>query len=429
VSDRGSERPPPGRSTITRDTRSALGLIVGLLALVLGPADALSQADAVPPIVINEIDYDQPGTDTAEFVEIKNIGNEAVSLGGVTLDLINGTGGGASIYRSIALPDVSLGAGAYFVICGDAANVPSCDLDVTPDTNLVQNGSPDAVALALDGEIIDSVSYEGDTGAPYTEGSGAGLEDSSGADALGISRFPDGADTDQNDVDFSARCITPGAANTAAASYCTNRPPVADAGEDQTVSADASCSATVVLDGTGSTDPDGDLLSYAWTGPFGTASGPTPTVMLPLGIHGVALTVDDGKGGTDSDVAIITVEDTMGPVIGAVSVTPDTLWPPNHEMQAVSVVVTAADACDPAAPMCQIVSVTSNEPIDGAGDGHTAPDWEVTGSLMLDLQAERSGHGDARIYTIEVECTDAAGNASSASAIVMVPHDRRKGRP
>jgi hypothetical protein len=48
---------------------------------------------------------------------------------------------------------------------------------------------------------------------------------------------------------------------------------------------------------------------------------------------------------------------------------------------------------------------------------------------MLDLRAERSGHGDARIYTIEVECADAAGNASSASAVVMVPHDRRKGRP
>jgi len=404
-------------------------LIVGLLALVLGSADALSQADAVVPIVINEIDYDQPGTDTAEFIELKNVGKEAVSLDGLTLTLVNGTGGGASIYQSIALPNVSLGAGNYFVICGDAANVPNCDLDVTPDSNLIQNGAPDAVALTLNDAIIDTVSYEGDTGAPYTEGSGVGLEDASSADMVGISRLPDGADTNQNNVDFSLRCITPGAANTAANSNCSNRPPVADAGSNQTVSADATCSGTATLDGTGSSDPDDDMLSFTWTGPFGTASGPTPTVMLPLGIHAVTLTVDDGKGGTDSDVVIVTVEDTTGPVIAAVSVTPDTLWPANHKMQAVSVVVTAADACDPAAPMCRIVSVTSNEPVDGAGDGHTAPDWEVTGDSMLSLRAERSGGGDGRVYTIEVECTDAAGNASSASAVVTVPHDRGKGRP
>jgi hypothetical protein len=108
VSDPGRESPSPRRSTITGGKQSALGLIVGLLALVLGPADALPQTEAVVPIVINEIDYDQPGTDTAEFIELENIGSEAVNLGGVTLDLVNGTGGGASIYQSIALPDFSL---------------------------------------------------------------------------------------------------------------------------------------------------------------------------------------------------------------------------------------------------------------------------------------------------------------------------------
>ena len=57
------------------------------------------------------------------------------------------------------------------------------------------------------------MSYEGDTVPAYTEGSGAGLEDpgTTGNDDLGISRFPDGADTDMNNVDLSPRCITPGA--------------------------------------------------------------------------------------------------------------------------------------------------------------------------------------------------------------------------
>lgn len=52
-----------------------------------------------------------------------------------------------------------------------------CDLDVAPDSNLIQNGDPDAVAISLGGTIVDTVSYRGNTGAPYTEGSGAGLDD------------------------------------------------------------------------------------------------------------------------------------------------------------------------------------------------------------------------------------------------------------
>lgn len=165
---------------------------------------------ATPDLVINEIDYDQPGTDTAEYLEIKNVGATAASLDGVSVQLINGSG--TVGYATFTLPAVSLAAGDYFVICANAANTANCDLDVSPDTNLIQNGVPDAAALVFDGQIVDAVSYEGDTGAPYTEGSGTGLEDA-GVDGS-ISRCPDGTDTDQNNVDliFTAT-ITPGAEN------------------------------------------------------------------------------------------------------------------------------------------------------------------------------------------------------------------------
>jgi predicted extracellular nuclease len=171
-------------------------------------------------LVINEIDYDQPSTDTAEFVEIRNNDSVSVDLSSYSIQMINGSGGAQ--YRFFTLPAVNLAAGDYFVLCGNAANTPNCDMDVTPDSDLIQNGSPDAVALLFGTTIVDTVSYEGNTVAPYTEGSGTGLEDpgTTGSVNLGISRFPDGADTDQNNVDLSTRCITPGQANSSSTSEC-----------------------------------------------------------------------------------------------------------------------------------------------------------------------------------------------------------------
>src|SRR5262245_20593692 len=171
-------------------------------------------------LVVNEIDYDQPGTDSAEFLELKNVSAETLNLDNYTVELVNGNAGGAAVYQTIDLPNVSLAAGDYYVICANAANTPNCDLDVSPDTNLIQNGAPDAVGVRLSGVLVDAVSYEGNTGAPYTEGSGDGLNDpAQGSES--ISRCPDGADTDVNNVDFamSAQPITPGAAN-----ECPNSP-------------------------------------------------------------------------------------------------------------------------------------------------------------------------------------------------------------
>jgi len=173
-------------------------------------------------LVINEIDYDQAGTDGEEFIEIYNPTGSAVNLDGWVVELVNGSNG--SVYDTIALPAVDLAADDYFVICANAATVPNCDLDDDPDTNFIQNGSPDAVGLRDGtGSLIDAVSYEGDT-AGYTEGSGTGLEDDSSIDYFSISRFPNGADTDVNNVDLSGRCNSPGQPNFETTTGCVMIP-------------------------------------------------------------------------------------------------------------------------------------------------------------------------------------------------------------
>ena len=202
-----------------------------------------------------------------------------------------------------------------------------------------------------------------------------------------------------------------------------NQAPHANAGPDQTVECTGPSGASVTLNGSASFDPDGDVLSYTWTGFFGTANGVSPTVTLPVGTHFVTLTVSDGQA-TATDIVYITVQDSMPPVIAA-TVSPSLLWPPNHKMVSVSVAAGVSDACD-AAPSCQIISVSSNEPINGLGDGDTAPDWQITGDLTVELRAERSGNGTGRIYTIAVQCTDASGNSSTKTVTVSVPHDQGK---
>ena len=199
-----------------------------------------------------------------------------------------------------------------------------------------------------------------------------------------------------------------------------NHAPVANAGDDRTAIAGADCTAVVTLNGSGS-DPDGDTLTYTWTGPFGTVAGPAVTASLAAGTHVATLTVTDGNGGFASDTVTITVLDTAAPTIGAVTATPAVILQASHQMVPIVVAVAAAD-CDPHV-WCRIVSVTSNEPVDGLGDGDTAPDWEITGDLTLNVRAERAGNGTGRIYTITVACTDGSGNTSTATVTVTVPHD------
>jgi hypothetical protein len=67
------------------------------------------------------------------------------------------------------------------------------------------------------------------------------------------------------------------------------------------------------------------------------------------------------------------------------------------------------------------VTVTSNEPQDAAGDGHTAIDWRIVNGTHVQLRAERSGRGAGRIYTVTVTCADPAGNTTTASTTVIVP--------
>jgi hypothetical protein len=81
------------------------------------------------------------------------------------------------------------------------------------------------------------------------------------------------------------------------------------------------------------------------------------------------------------------------------------------------------DNCPLPANSCTL-GVTSNEPINGTGDGNTSPDWIILDAHHVQLRAERAGNGNGRIYTIGITCIDTGGNSSHQSVAVSVPHDQ-----
>lgn len=221
--------------------------------------------------------------------------------------------------------------------------------------------------------------------------------------------------------------------------------PVANAGPDQSLAAGPNCQTAVTLDGSLSSDPDGDTLTYTWAGHFaeggGIATGVKPTVTFEDGVHNVLLVVDDGHGGLATDTVQITVKDMTPPVISGISATPNVLWPPNHKFISVTVAPNVTDNCDPN-PVCKIISITSNEVPsthgngngNGNGNGHghdkdeVTGDFVITGPLTADLRAERMGGSSGRTYTITIQCTDKSGNSSIGTVTVNVPHDQRNKR-
>jgi len=84
-----------------------------------------------------------------------------------------------------------------------------------------------------------------------------------------------------------------------------NTPPTASAGGPYLVAINAS----IALDGSGSTDPEGDALTETWTANGGTVSGNTYTAGSQAGIFDVCLTVNDGDLDSAPDCTIIVVYD------------------------------------------------------------------------------------------------------------------------
>ena len=192
-------------------------------------AESIDTEPCVPTLVINEVDYDVPGKDTAEFVELYNPAACDMPLDGIVLILVNGSD--MEEYRRIALLDAgvaTVAAGAYLLIHGEELVVPS-DVPavvMTLASGFIQNG-PDGLALFDENTqtVLDAFCYESPMSEVWFDGVEApfslvegeinpDLADS-GSEGISISRIPNGGDTQNAAVDWAVSTATPGAANLA----------------------------------------------------------------------------------------------------------------------------------------------------------------------------------------------------------------------
>ena len=196
--------------------------------------------------------------------------------------------------------------------------------------------------------------------------------------------------------------------------YPPNRPPVACADVDRTEECTRPDGALVVLDGLCSTDPDGDTISYTWTGTFGTVYGATPSVTLPLGKHTIALTVDDGKGGTATDDMVVTVADTTAP--SASATLSGTLLSNGWYQGDVLVEISATDTCSVVAR----ITYTLDGALTVASGDYASETVTATGTHSVAYSAtdnEGNSSADASL-SIELFTADSDGLTALISNLV-----------
>jgi hypothetical protein len=232
----------------------------------------------------------------------------------------------ATIARPVLTPDV---AGDYALsLTVDDGALASAPATVTvtalppPNAPPVADAGPDAAvtlgeAAALDG----SASFDPDGDAithlwAVTDRPAGALAEPADPAAASPSFTPDmaGAYTlsltvNDGQIDSSPDVVT------VTATAPANAPPVADAGPDRGVVV----LTPVTLDGTGSSDPDGDAISFLWTltdAPAGATAGlsaatdPAPAFTPDLpGVYAFSLTVSDGALDSGPDPVRITAAD------------------------------------------------------------------------------------------------------------------------
>ncbi len=182
----------------------------------------------------------------------------------------------------------------------------------------------------------------------------------------------------------------------------TNTAPIAAAGADQVVDdSDGLAGEAVVLDGTGSIDPDGTIMSWEWSeGATALGNGETLGLDLADGVHTITLTVTDNLGATGTDDVVVTVVAPAANVAPSADAGADRTIPDSNGQPGESVTLDGSGSDDSDG---SIVSWAWSEGSDSIGSGET---------VAVDL-------ADG-VHTITLTVTDDRGATASDDVVITV---------
>ena len=316
---------------------------------------------------------------------------------------LKGTKGGMTGRFRLLVSDGTLSAAAQtaaFVAPGHPPTIRIASPAAGTRLELGQSVQLEAVALDREDGVLDGASITWSSDRDGTLGIGR----------LSSARLSEGLHTitlaasDSDGATSNATTSVRVARGNAAGS-----PPVASAGPDIR----ALEGETVVLDGTGSSDADGDPLRYAWTivgAPVETvvlqdADTATPSFVPPdAGTYTFRLTVSDGLNAPVSDDIVVTVAN-VAPVVAITA-------PITGQLFAAGNVAAAASFTDP-----------------GLEDEHTCRiNWDVDAPTLVDFgvvnESTRTCTASralgAGVYTIVVSVDDGDGGVGAAQVQVIV---------
>jgi predicted extracellular nuclease len=130
---------------------------------------------------------------------------------------------------------------------------------------------------------------------------------------------------------------------------------------------------------------------------------------------------------SDHDPVIAGLDLNAPPVCSTAMPVPEELWPVNHMFVPVSINGVTDPDGDPVT--ITITSIFQDEPVNGNGDGNTAPDGEGVGTDTAWLRAERAGGGNGRAYHVYFTAADDQYNSCSGEVIVYVPKSQGRYSP
>ena len=262
---------------------------------------ASAQAEVTLPVgttahvLVSEVLYDPPGTESnEEWVELYNPTSRPVDLSGWTLTDSTGTVQTATVDRGRVLPAhgtfVWARSGSTFqTLYGFAADQSSLNLSLA-------NTGESVTLKDRSGAVVDYVGFEL-AGWPVA-GTNTSIQRRSAEDTDTAADWE--AAPEMGAAPGNPGRFPPGSAN---------RAPVADAGPDLVVNAGD----PATLDGSGTSDPDGDPLFLRW-GPDLRGTRPTGSWTQP-GVYDLVLSVADGSL-FSLDRATVFVLEAGAPILG-----------------------------------------------------------------------------------------------------------------